>query len=104
MSEERAQSPWLIYIYIYTHTHTHTHTQISLTILLLSPHSLNFWRRQSIVYIFPFPKKEDKGMGIDFLLEKAKATHSNVLAWRIPGTEEPGGLPSMGSHSQTRLK
>ena len=26
------------------------------------------------------------------------ATHSSVLAWRIPGTEEPGGLPSMGSH------
>ena len=26
------------------------------------------------------------------------ATHSNVLAWRIPGTGEPGGLPSMGSH------
>ena len=26
------------------------------------------------------------------------ATHSNVLAWRIPGTEEPGGLPSMGLH------
>ena len=26
------------------------------------------------------------------------ATHSNILAWRIPGTEEPGGLPSMGSH------
>ena len=32
------------------------------------------------------------------------ATHSGVLAWRISGTEEPGGLPSMGSHSQTRLK
>ena len=31
-------------------------------------------------------------------LEKAMATHSNVLAWRIPGTWEPGGLPSMGSH------
>ena len=31
-------------------------------------------------------------------LEKAMATHSSVLAWRIPGTEEPGGLPSMGSH------
>ena len=27
------------------------------------------------------------------------ATHSSVLAWRIPGTGEPGGLPSMGSHS-----
>ena len=26
------------------------------------------------------------------------ATHSSVLAWRIPGTKEPGGLPSMGSH------
>ena len=26
------------------------------------------------------------------------ATHSSVLAWRVPGTGEPGGLPSMGSH------
>ena len=32
------------------------------------------------------------------------ATHSSVLAWRIPETEEPGGLPSMGLHSQTQLK
>ena len=31
-------------------------------------------------------------------LEKETATHSSVLAWRIPGKEEPGGLPSMGSH------
>ena len=30
--------------------------------------------------------------------EKAVATHSSVLAWRIPGTGEPGRLPSMGSH------
>ena len=30
-------------------------------------------------------------------LEKEMATHSSVLAWRIPGTGEPGGLPSMGS-------
>ena len=30
--------------------------------------------------------------------EKAMASHSSVLAWRIPGTAEPGGLPSMGSH------
>jgi len=37
-------------------------------------------------------------------LEKEMATHSSVLAWRIPGTGEPGGLPSMGSHSRTRLK
>ena len=31
-------------------------------------------------------------------LETEMATHSSVLAWRIPGTGEPGGLPSMGSH------
>ena len=31
-------------------------------------------------------------------LEKEMATHSSVLAWRIPGSGEPGGLPSMGSH------
>ena len=32
------------------------------------------------------------------VLEKEMATHSSILAWRIPGTGEPGGLPSMGSH------
>ena len=37
-------------------------------------------------------------------LEKEMATHSSVLAWRIPGTGEPGGLLSMGSHRGTRLK
>ena len=31
-------------------------------------------------------------------LEKEMATHSGVLAWRIPGMGKPGGLPSMGSH------
>ena len=31
-------------------------------------------------------------------LEKEMATHSSVLAWRIPGTRGPGGLPSLGSH------
>ena len=31
-------------------------------------------------------------------LEKEMASHSSTLAWRIPGTGEPGGLPSMGSH------
>ena len=37
-------------------------------------------------------------------LEKETATHSSVLAWRIPGTAEPGGLPSVGSQSCKRLK
>ena len=33
-----------------------------------------------------------------YALEKEMGTHSSVLTWRIPGTGEPGGLPSMGSH------
>ena len=37
-------------------------------------------------------------------LEKEMATHSSGLAWRIPGTGEPGGLPFMGLQSRTRLK
>ena len=37
-------------------------------------------------------------------LQKEMATCSSILAWRIPGMGEPGGLLSMGSHSQTRLK
>ena len=36
-------------------------------------------------------------------LETEMATHSNILAWKIPWTEEPGGLQSMGPQSQTRL-
>ena len=44
-------------------------------------------RLSDFTFTFHFPE-----------LEKAMATHSSVLAWRIPGTEEPGGLPSMGSH------
>ena len=36
-------------------------------------------------------------------LEKEMATHSGILAWRIPWTEEPGGLQSTGSQSRTRL-
>ena len=45
------------------------------------------WTRLSdFTFTFPF-----------HALEKEMATHSSVLAWRIPGTGEPGGLPSMGS-------
>ena len=39
-----------------------------------------------------------QSLGWEDLLEKEIATHSSILAWRIPGTGEPGGLPSMGSH------
>ena len=36
-------------------------------------------------------------------LAESMATHSSILAWRIPWTEEPGGLQSIGSQSRTRL-
>ena len=36
-------------------------------------------------------------------LEKEMATHCSFLAWRVPWTEDPGGLQSLGSQSQTRL-
>ena len=41
----------------------------------------------------------DSGLipGLGDLLEKEMATHSSILAWRIPGIEEPGGVQSMGS-------
>ena len=39
-----------------------------------------------------------RSLGWEDSLEKGKAAHSSVLAWRIPGMGEPGGLPSMGSH------
>ena len=43
-------------------------------------------------------------LGQEDPLEKGMATHSNILAWKIPRAEEPGGLQSMGLQSQTRLK
>ena len=39
-----------------------------------------------------------QSLGKEDLLEEEMATHSSIIAWRIPGMEEPGGLPSMGSH------
>ena len=41
---------------------------------------------------------QDSFLAAPNALEKEMATHSSVLAWRIPGTGEPGGLPSVGSH------
>ena len=38
-----------------------------------------------------------QSLGWEDTLEKGMTTHSNILAWRVPGTEEPGGLQFMGS-------
>ena len=45
-----------------------------------------------------------QSLGREDPLEKGMATHSSILAWRISWTEEPGGLQSIGSQSQTQLK
>ena len=45
-----------------------------------------------------FPKTDSFYSFIVYSLEKAMTPHSSILAWRIPGTGEPGGLPSVGSH------
>ena len=44
-----------------------------------------------------------RSLGWEDPLEKEMATHSRIIAWEIPWTEEPGGLQSMGSQSKTRL-
>ena len=44
-----------------------------------------------------------RSLGREDPLEKGMATHSSVIAWRIPWTEEPGGLQSLGLQSQIRL-
>ena len=53
------------------------------------------------------PAKQDmrvQSLGREDQLEKEMATHSSVLAWEVPWTEEPGGLQSVGSlNSWTRL-
>ena len=54
---------------------------------MLQSHSASWTRLSDFTFTFHF-----------HALEKEMATHSSVLAWRIPGMGEPGGLPSMGSH------
>ena len=45
-----------------------------------------------------------RSLGWEAPLEKEMETLSSILVWRIPRTEEPGGVQSMGSQSQTQLK
>ena len=48
-------------------------------------------------------KTQIQSLGLEDLLEEEMATHSSIPAWRIPWTEEPGELESIGSQSQTQL-
>ena len=52
----------------------------------------------NICCIIKKAREFQKDIGFCFIVEKEMATHSSTLAWRIPGTGEPGGLLSLGSH------
>ena len=103
-----------------TKTQTVTNQLMNICIVLLLLFLETHWRRQwqptpvllpgkshgrrSLVGCSPWGRESQTRLS-DFTftfhfhaLEKEMATHSSVLAWRIPGTGEPGGLPSMGSH------
>ena len=109
--------------HIHTHTHTHTHTYIPFYILFhydLSEdieysgegngtplqyscleNSIDGGAWKAVVHGVAEGRTRLSDFTFTFhfyALEKEMAIHSNVLAWRIPGTGEPGGLPSMGSH------
>ena len=62
-----------------------------------------FWNQKVFFFSFPFAffyvtHRISSYCSLELSLEKEMATRSSILAWRVPGTAEPGGLPSMGSH------
>ena len=82
----------------------HIRESIYITVVTLAPVLLpgKSYGQRSLVGYSPWGHEESnttKRLHFHFhALEKEMATHSSVLAWRIPGTGEPDGLPSMGSH------
>ena len=56
-------------------------------------------KKHSPPLLRPEPEETSvRSLGGEDPLEEGMATHSSILAWRIPGTEEPSGLHSIGSH------
>ena len=72
----------VIFLRIYIHTQTYTHCCGRYFVLFMSDWATNTNLLNKNLHA----------------LEKEMATHSSILAWRIPGTREPGGLLSIGSH------
>ena len=66
--------------------------------ILGGPKSLTSLVAQTVKYLPTMWETRIQSLGREDFLEKEMSTHSSVLAWRIPGLGEPGGLPSMGSH------
>ena len=59
---------------------------------------VNFLLAQMVKNLPAVQGTQVQSQGWEDPLEKEMATHSSILAWRIPGTGEPSGLPSVGSH------
>ena len=72
-------------------------------IIIGSPLFLGLSGPQMVKNLLPRQETWVQTLGQEDPLEKEMATHSSILAWRLPWTEEPGGQPCMGSQSQTRL-
>ena len=71
--------------------------------LLVAPQHVGFPIAQMIKNLPAVQEIQVQSLGQEDTLEKEMAIHSSVLAQRIPGAEEPGGLQSMGSQSWTQL-
>ena len=89
--------------YLPPHTHTHTHTHTHETRNYLQSESLDLkglglrrWLSGKRIRL-PTQETQVQPLGWEDLLEKKMASHSNILSWKIPWTEEPDGLQSMGS-------
>ena len=57
---------------------------------------------QKVKHLSAMQETQVQALGWEDPLEKGMATHSGILAWRIPGTEEPGRLWSMGLQKSTK--
>ena len=77
-------------------------SQVKVNDLLVGTHAQRIKhqriKHQRIKHLSAMQQTQVQSLGWEDLLEKETATHSSILAWRIPRTEEPGGLQSMGSH------
>ena len=80
MLEEFTESMFLEVTIMKHHTHTHTHELVA----------------QMVKYLPAIQETWVQSLGGEDPLEKGMATHSSILAWRIPWTEEFGGLQSIG--------
>ena len=74
--------------------------------MIISVCCTKFWASLVVQMVKNPPAMQEiwiQSLGWEYPLEEGMATHPSSLAWRIPWTEEPGGLQSMGCKSQTRL-